>query len=51
MFESRYAGTIVSHTINKKMKKIKVTGKAGEITKADLWDLYQDILMIDGYAR
>lgn len=30
---------------------IKATGKAGDITKAVLWDLYQDVLMIQGYAR
>ena len=30
---------------------IRATGKAGDITKEVLWDLYQDVLMIEGYAR
>lgn len=34
-----------------KSHDIKPTGKAGDITKAVLWDLYQDVLMLDGYVR
>ena len=30
---------------------ISSTGKAGDITKAVLWDLYQDLLVVNGYVR